>query len=74
HIQNHAQHTRSATATQLLKNWDTTLSHFVKLYPKDYKRMLERIAEAKTQGHPDDTAIMAAFEANAKDTSRVGGN
>jgi glutamate synthase (ferredoxin) len=42
--------------------------------PKDYKRMLACIANAQAQGLTGDEAIMAAFEENARDTSRVGGN
>ena len=42
--------------------------------PKDYKRMLASIDRAKDQGLTGDEAIMAAFEENARYTSRVGGN
>ena len=47
---------------------------FVKVMPKDYKRMLECIQRAHEQGLTGDEAIMAAFEENARDLSRVGGN
>ena len=47
---------------------------FVKVMPKDYKRMLACIARAHDQGLTGDEAIMAAFEENARDLSRVGGN
>jgi len=42
--------------------------------PNDYKRMLGFIDRAQAQGLTGDEAIMAAFEQNAKDPSRVGGN
>jgi glutamate synthase (ferredoxin) len=41
--------------------------------PKDYKRMLQAIEAANAQGLSGDEAVMAAFEANAKDISRIGG-
>jgi len=47
---------------------------FVKVMPKDYKRMLACIDKAQAQGFTGDEAIMAAFEENARDLSRVGGN
>jgi len=36
--------------------------------------VLESIAEAKADGLTGEEAINAAFEANSRDTSRVGGN
>jgi glutamate synthase (ferredoxin) len=74
HIAAHNRHTGSPLAARILSDWDENLPKFVKLIPKDYKRMMERIAEAKADGLSEDDAVMAAFEANAKDLSRVGGN
>jgi glutamate synthase (ferredoxin) len=42
--------------------------------PKDYKRMLACLDRARAQGLTGDEAVMAAFEENARDLSRVGGN
>jgi glutamate synthase (ferredoxin) len=50
------------------------LPYFVKVMPKDYQRMLACIARIHEQGHTGEEAIMAAFEENARDLSRVGGN
>ena len=47
---------------------------FVKVIPRDYTRMLEAIARAEEQGLVGEEAIMVAFEENARDLSRVGGN
>ncbi|MDR1011131.1 MAG: glutamate synthase large subunit [Opitutaceae bacterium] len=73
-IERHAASTGSALAKRILENWTAMLPKFVKIMPKDYKRMLERIDEAKSEGLTGNDAIMAAFEANARDLSRVGGN
>jgi glutamate synthase (NADPH) large chain len=46
---------------------------FVKVYPNDYRRVIETQKRFKAQGLSDDEAIMAAFEENARDLARVGG-
>ena len=73
-IQNHLDYTKSTRAKAILDDWKTYLPKFVKVMPKDYKRMLACIERAKDQGLTGDEAIMAAFEENSRDTSRVGGN
>ncbi|HVS51735.1 MAG TPA: glutamate synthase subunit alpha, partial [Opitutaceae bacterium] len=73
-IQKHLDYTKSTRAKQVLDNWDQLVPKFVKVMPKDYKRMLACIEKAQAQGLTGDEAIMAAFEENAHDTSRVGGN
>ncbi len=73
-IQRQADHTGSARARRILADWDALAPRFVKVMPKDYKRMLACIEKAQAQGLTGDEAIMAAFEENARDTSRVGGN
>ena len=73
-IENHLAYTKSTRAKAVLDNWDLTVPKFVKIMPKDYKRMLAHIKSAHAQGLTGEEAIMAAFEENARDTSRVGGN
>ncbi len=73
-IEKHARYTKSKLAEQILKLWDDMAPKFVKILPKDYKRVLEMLERVKSQGLTGDEAIMAAFEANVKDLSRVGGN
>ena len=41
--------------------------------PKDYKRVLQALKKAQTQGLSGDEAIKAAFEANVRDVARIGG-
>jgi glutamate synthase (ferredoxin) len=72
-IENHRKYTNSARAAYVLENWDSVSSKFVKVMPKDYKRVLEAFARVSAAGLSGDEAIMAAFEENAKDASRVGG-
>ncbi|MGH7996738.1 MAG: glutamate synthase large subunit [Opitutaceae bacterium] len=73
-IQRHRDYTGSARARLILEEWDRMRPRFVRIMPKDYRRMLECIRRAHDQGLTGDEAVMAAFEENARDLSRVGGN
>jgi glutamate synthase (ferredoxin) len=73
-IEKHVAHTGSERGTAVLANWEQAVGHFVKITPRDYKRMLACIERAESEGLAGEAALMAAFEANARDTSRVGGN
>jgi glutamate synthase (ferredoxin) len=73
-VENHLERTSSSRARQVLDAWDEWLPKFVRVIPRDYQRMLAAIARAEEQGLVGEEAIMVAFEENARDTSRVGGN
>ncbi|MFN7253818.1 MAG: glutamate synthase large subunit [Microcystis sp.] len=73
-IQRHADYTQSQKASLVLANWSEMLPKFVKVMPKDYKRMLQCIKEALDSGLTGDSALDAAFEANARDVARIGGS
>ena len=73
-VEQHLRWTDSARARQVLDDWEANVKRFVKVIPKDFKRMLACIARAHDQGLAGDEAIMVAFEENARDLSRVGGN
>src|SRR6185436_10676787 len=49
-IAKHVQYTQSAHAERILANWNDLQTKFVKVMPKDYKRVLQALAEAKAQG------------------------
>jgi glutamate synthase (ferredoxin) len=72
-IHRHAGHTRSQRAFKVLALWEEMTPKFVKVMPKDYKRMLQAIAAAEQAGLSGDEAVMAAFAANARDLARIGG-
>jgi glutamate synthase (NADPH) large chain len=65
-ILNHFHYTDSIKAARVLENWETMLRKFVKIIPKDYKRMMESIQEQKEAGLKEDHAVMNAFQINAK--------
>ena len=72
-IERHWQHTRSGRARRA-GCLGRSVPKFVKVMPKDYQRVLACIKKAHDQGLTGDEAIMAAFEENARDLARVGGN
>jgi glutamate synthase (ferredoxin) len=72
-IQRHAQLTGSKKAARVLAEWNSLLPKFVKVMPKDYKRVLQAIAAAEAKGLSGDAALNEAFEINARDVARVGG-
>lgn len=43
-IQSHLTYTGSTVASNILENWETELTHFVKVMPSDYKRVLMEMA------------------------------
>jgi glutamate synthase domain-containing protein 3 len=73
-LKRHAVYTHSARAWQLLALWQETAPKFVKVMPRDYRRVLEALQEAEAKGLVGDEALMFAFEANKNDAARVSGN
>lgn len=73
-IERHLHWTRSERARQVLAAWGEMVPRFVKVIPKDYQRMLACLSRAHNQGLTGEEAIMVAFEENARDLARVGGN
>ena len=43
-IQRHADYTGSTVAKSILETWEQSLSQFVKVMPRDYKRALAELA------------------------------
>ncbi|WP_277057050.1 glutamate synthase large subunit [Trichlorobacter lovleyi] len=66
-ISNHQQRTGSAKAAAVLADWNSYQAKFVKVMPRDYKRMLEAIARAEAAGLSGEAALIAAFEENSGD-------
>jgi glutamate synthase (NADPH/NADH) large chain len=56
-VDTHARLTESAVAGRLLDDWENTLTRFVKVMPRDYKRVLAVMQQAEHDGlSPDETA------------------
>ena len=73
-IQQHVDYTESAKGAKVLADWNAIAPKFVKVMPKDYKRVLQAIKEALEDGLSGDDALNAAFEANSRDVARIGGS
>jgi glutamate synthase (NADPH) large chain len=72
-VKRHATLTGSRRAAGVLSDWERYRMNFVKVMPKDYKRVLQALARAKAAGLSGDQAMEAAFEENLHDAARVGG-
>jgi glutamate synthase (ferredoxin) len=73
-IQQHVDYTESTKGAKVLTDWNAMLPKFVKVMPKDYKRVLQAIENAIADGLSGDDALNAAFEANSRDVARIGGS
>jgi glutamate synthase (NADPH/NADH) large chain len=56
----HQSETDSAVAAHILARWHEEVRNFKKVFPKDYKRVLEAMRTAEEQGRDVNEAIMAA--------------
>ncbi|WP_188456950.1 glutamate synthase large subunit [Virgibacillus oceani] len=61
-VQKHYHYTKSQKAAFVLNNWDESKKKLVKIIPKDYKLMLEKITAYKEEGLTDNDAAMSAFQ------------
>jgi glutamate synthase (NADPH/NADH) large chain len=59
-VDRHRDETGSAVAERLLHDWSTEVERFVKVMPKDYKRVIRASQEAEARGEDPVEAIMAA--------------
>jgi glutamate synthase (NADPH/NADH) large chain len=59
-VRRHQAQTGSAVASRLLDRWHESVRSFVKVFPRDYKRVLEAMALAEQEGRDVDEAVMAA--------------
>ena len=56
----HIHFTKSTVAKNILDNWERYQSKFIKVMPKDYKRVLNAIRKAREIGASEDEAVMEA--------------
>jgi glutamate synthase (NADPH/NADH) large chain len=59
-VEKHAAETDSVVARRLLDHWDIDVLEFVKVMPRDYRRILEATRQAEAQGRSIDEAVMEA--------------
>jgi glutamate synthase (NADPH) large chain len=51
-IAEHAERTGSPVAQRVIDDWDASVGRFVKVMPRDYKRVLAAEARASAEGRP----------------------
>jgi glutamate synthase (NADPH) large chain len=59
-VSRHGVETDSAVAARLLDNWQVELLEFVKVIPRDYRRIMEATRLAEAEGRSVDEAVMEA--------------
>jgi glutamate synthase (ferredoxin) len=72
-IERHVQLTCSQLGAEILEHWPESVQTVVKVYPIDYRRVVETQKRLAEQGVPEEKAVMLAFDQNAHDLARVGG-
>ncbi len=55
-LKDHQQATKSSVAKNILKNWKTALPQFIKVYPRDYRRVIEERKKNLDQSMLEDVA------------------
>jgi glutamate synthase domain-containing protein 3 len=51
-IERHFKFTQSPVAENVIKNWESFLPKFIKVYPRDYRRVLEEAEGIKNSSNP----------------------
>jgi glutamate synthase (ferredoxin) len=60
-IERHVTYTKSALAKEILSNWSGAVDKFVKVMPRDYRKILEAIERVEKRGLTGDEASLTAF-------------
>ncbi|TLS35427.1 glutamate synthase large subunit [Pseudalkalibacillus caeni] len=66
-IQKHADYTNSLKANYILHNWNDIVPQFVKVIPKEFRRVKESIDKMEQQGYRPEEAAMHVFQQNKKE-------
>jgi glutamate synthase (NADPH) large chain len=72
-IQQHVQYTFSQHGQKVLDNWKEYRKKFVKVIPKDYKKMMDYLEKLKDAGINNDRALQQLWE-SPKSTSKFASN
>ena len=59
-VERHGVETESAVAAGLLEHWDAEVLEFVKVMPRDYRRILDATRRAEAEGRSVEEAVMEA--------------
>jgi glutamate synthase domain-containing protein 3 len=70
-IEEHVKRTGSVKAKELLRDWENTVQRLVKVFPAEYRRVLEE-QQLKNKG-PDRPSMLPAMQAEPKSGVIAGG-
>jgi len=73
-IRRHVERTGSELGQRVLDRWSDSRKQFVRVMPVDYDRVLKTRGALRQQGLTPEEAELKAFELNALDKLRAGGN
>jgi glutamate synthase (NADPH/NADH) large chain len=62
-VREHLEETGSTVAEELLADWETALTRFTEVMPRDYRKSLEAKAKAEAAGLNEDETAHAMMEA-----------
>lgn len=65
-IERHVSYTNSTHARQLLADWDRTVQQFVRVIPREYKRILRAYERFRQSGASKEAAMLAVFQERKK--------
>lgn len=61
-IEKHLAYTDSVKAAEILNDWENQKQHFVKVYPREYHKMIDATNHFASQGYTGDELMNQAFE------------
>jgi glutamate synthase (NADPH/NADH) large chain len=61
-IADHVEETESAVGHRVLDGWEAEVSHFRKVMPRDYKRVLGVLASASDKGWSEEETLRHVME------------
>ncbi|XP_039044583.1 glutamate synthase 1 [NADH], chloroplastic-like isoform X4 [Hibiscus syriacus] len=70
-IQQHQRHTNSQLAREVLADFENLLPKFIKVFPRDYKRILEKMKDEEASKEASKEALENAEEAEDKDEAEM---
>jgi glutamate synthase (ferredoxin) len=73
-LSRHVDRTGSELGKKALDGWDAFRKQLVRVMPRDYERVQRTLAKLRKEGLSQDDAELKAFELNALDAARAGGN
>lgn len=65
-LEKHLRYTDSAVARRILEDWEREAKRFVRIIPKEYRRMIRTIERFRASGVSHEEAALAAFQERRK--------